>query len=387
MGFGVSFKLAPGVRVRASTRGVRASVGPRAARVHVGAGRTRVSTGAGPITVSAPLGAGRRRAPNPSASRSTPGSSRPRQPTVAQLQAQTRAAERAREVASVAAVDTALTTLHHLSFPDSTRQVVPVPPVPGVALVDAVRSELYRAAITGVPVWRRAARKGARVWAQHQALAQTQRRHTGQVVIAQLEQLHLDEQWRALNQHDPVVVIEAVDGAFADNASDSTCVDAGTDPLTGARYVTAVVTYWGIDLVPEHRPDVTPGGRPTLRRRTKTERNAIYASAIASTALATAKEALAVAVTATEARVLVVRAGGLGTFESVYAGTFRRDFLTQRDWRHLDPLEMAMSAGDAAMNRKGQTKEVMPLPVNDDSPLRGLLNAWSDCEGHDEAGR
>jgi hypothetical protein len=43
MGFGLSFKVAPGVRIRASSRGIRTSVGPRAARVHIGAGRTTLS--------------------------------------------------------------------------------------------------------------------------------------------------------------------------------------------------------------------------------------------------------------------------------------------------------------------------------------------------------
>ncbi|MFI2651773.1 DUF4236 domain-containing protein [Micromonospora fulviviridis] len=37
---GFSIRLAPGVRIRASSRGIRTSLGPRAARVHFGAGRT-----------------------------------------------------------------------------------------------------------------------------------------------------------------------------------------------------------------------------------------------------------------------------------------------------------------------------------------------------------
>src|SRR5690349_4095340 len=47
---GFSVKLAPGVRVRASSRGVRTSLGPRIARVHVGGGRTGFSTGVGPAS-------------------------------------------------------------------------------------------------------------------------------------------------------------------------------------------------------------------------------------------------------------------------------------------------------------------------------------------------
>ena len=48
---GFYFKIAPGVKIRATRRGLRPSVGPRAARVHFGAGGTGVSTGAGPVSL------------------------------------------------------------------------------------------------------------------------------------------------------------------------------------------------------------------------------------------------------------------------------------------------------------------------------------------------
>jgi hypothetical protein len=380
MGLSVGFKLAPGVRVRASSRGVRTSIGPRAARVHVGAGRTRISSGAGPITVSTAVGDGQRRPTarsSGSSSRTSAGPGRPRQPTVAQLQAQARAAERAQQIADLAAVEQSLTTLHLAAFPESSRHVLPVPPGPDTASVDALRRELYQGATAGVPVWKRALRKQAKTWAGQQAPTEAQRRHTGEVVAAQLEQWHLDQEWKSLQTHDPDTVIEAVDEAFADNASDSTCVDAGTDPDTGARYVTAVVSYGGIDMVPEHRPDTTPGGKPTLRKRTKTDRNALYAAALASTVLATAKEALAVAVAATHARVLVVRPDGAGGVEPVYAGTLSRELLADRQGRTLDPLDVVMSAENAQMVRKGSTREVVSLPVDADSSARAILSAWS----------
>jgi hypothetical protein len=381
MGLSVGFKIAPGVRVRASSRGVRTSIGPRAARVHVGAGRTRISSGAGPVTVSTAIG-GRRRATHPpssgfSARTSAAGSPRGRQPTVAQLQAQARAAERAQQVADIADVERSLTMLHLTDFPQSARQVLQVLPVPDPASVESVRRELYRDATAGVSVWKRALRKQAKAWAAHQAPGETQRRHTGRVITTQLEQWHNDQRWQALQAHDPHTVIEAVDDAFADNASDSTCVDAGSDPVTGARYVTAVITYGGLDLVPEHRPDTTPGGKPTLRKRTKTDRNALYATALASTVVATAKEALAVATAATEARVLVVRPDGAGSVEPVYAGSLRRDVLAGRDWRSVDPLALVMSADNAEMVRKGSTREVVPMSMSADSAAWDIVNAWS----------
>lgn len=61
MGFGFNVKLAPGVRVRASSKGLRTSVGPRAARVHVGGGRTAISSGVGPLIGSGTVGGKRRR--------------------------------------------------------------------------------------------------------------------------------------------------------------------------------------------------------------------------------------------------------------------------------------------------------------------------------------
>ncbi|WP_141841523.1 hypothetical protein [Humibacillus xanthopallidus] len=270
-----------------------------------------------------------------------------------------------------------MTTLHFATFPQSSRQVLPVPTGPDPASVQAVGRELYQSATAGVPVWKRALRKQAKTWAGQWAPIEALRRHTGKVIAAQLEQWHLDERWQALQTHEPETVIEAVDEAFADNASDSTCVDAGTDPDTGARYVTAVVSYGGIDMVPEHRPDTTPGGKPTLRKRTKTDRNALYATALASTVLATAKEALAVAVAATEARVLVVRPHGTETVEPVYAGMLRRELLADREGRSLDPLDVVMSAENAEMVRKGSTREVVSLPVDADSPARAILDAWS----------
>src|SRR5689334_1754194 len=82
MGFGI--RVAPGVRISASSRGVRAGIGPRAARVHVGSGRTGFSTGVGPVTYYT-SGSSRRRA-------------RGRAPSLAAYERQVRAAERQEEL-------------------------------------------------------------------------------------------------------------------------------------------------------------------------------------------------------------------------------------------------------------------------------------------------
>jgi hypothetical protein len=123
---------------------------------------------------------------------------------------------------------------------------------------------------------------------------------------------------------------------------------------------------------------VTPGGKPTLKKRTKTDRNALYARGIASTALATAKEALAVAPAATEARILVVRPASNSTagLEAVFAGTYSRTFLRGIDWPcHPDPLLVALEGDDVLYATKGVTREISPLTVGEDSSAAELLEA------------
>lgn len=58
---GFSLRVAPGIRIRASSRGLRTSIGPRAARLHFGAGRAGMSTGIGPVGYYTSIGGSPRR--------------------------------------------------------------------------------------------------------------------------------------------------------------------------------------------------------------------------------------------------------------------------------------------------------------------------------------
>ena len=380
MGFGVSIKLAPGVRVRASTRGVRASVGPRAARVHVGSGRTRVSSGVGPFTVSSGVGTTRASPRRTSASGSRSGGGQ--RVTLAQLERQARAAERAQQIADIVALERQLTGLHREDFTPAQREVLPLPAQPSPTDVATLRRELTRTALAGISWFHRAERRNAKAAVTAAATDLARRQHLAALIEAQRTQVDLDQAWDALRRHDPDTVIEAVDAAFADNASESTCVDAGHDDIAGGRYVTCVVLFGTADLIPDQRPALTPGGKPTLRKRTKTDRNALYTQALASTVLATAKEALAVAVAADQARILVVRRAPQGssltqTLEVVYLGTFHRDRLHAVDWAGVDPIDKLLSAEGCQLNLKGSTREVVSISTGDKDELHALLDTFS----------
>jgi hypothetical protein len=381
MGFGLSLKLAPGVRIRASTRGVRASVGPRAARVHVGSGRTRVSSGVGPFNVYS--GGGSRRSTSAGRrSTSTAGGGGGQRTTLAQLEQQARTAARDHQIAQVAALEQELTCLHLEQFPPAQHQVLPLPARATSAQVAALRRSMARTAVAGISWFHQGERRAAKEAASVCANDLARRQHLAALITTQLDQVDLDEDWSSLCRHDATTVIEAVDAAFADNASDSTCVDAGYDDIAGGRYVTCVVFFGSPEMVPQHRPDVTPGGKPTLRRRTKTDTNALYTLALASTVLATVKEALAVAPGATDARILVVRKDKAAATAAeylgvIYVGSFHREDLAHLDWTKVEPVQQVLTAQGAQLQRKGSTHEVIQLSVRDDKDLQNLLDDFA----------
>ena len=165
------------------------------------------------------------------------------------------------------------------------------------------------------------------------------------------------ERWRALIRHDPSEVIAAVDAALADNASLSACIDAGNAP-TG-KYVTLVVQYPGLEIA---KGVEQVGGK--VRPRAEAEMIDLYRRALASTVVATAKEALAWAPAAAEAYIVVLRydihgfrGKGPLLLDAIYAGALSRRVLDM-NWEDQDPYTMILAARAVCLNldRKGRFK-------------------------------
>lgn len=94
-----------------------------------------------------------------------------------------------------------------------------------------------------------------------------------------------------------------------------------------------------------------------LRPRTQEEKATFYKAAIASTVIATAKEAFAVAPAATQARVVVLRndkrilrSAKLG---AIYAATFERSAVMDRDWKSAEPGDLVYGAADVRIDDPG----------------------------------
>jgi hypothetical protein len=123
---------------------------------------------------------------------------------------------------------------------------------------------------------------------------------------------------------------------------------------------------------------LTIARRPTLKKRTKTDRNALYAAALGSTVLATVEEGFAVAPSVEEIRILVVCKNPqaptpLTYLSAIYAARFRREPLQRWTWPRVDPTEALLTAPDAMLRRKGTTQEIMPLDLSDEPDLAAVV--------------
>jgi hypothetical protein len=272
----------------------------------------------------------------------------------------------------VARTEQALVSLHHEQFRPAQHIVLPLPPLVDPGLIEQAMLTQH---LAGVSPLQRTRRRQIKEWAAGAARVEAARQDQVHRAGRDQEQAKIDGFWNALTAHEPGAVIAQLELAFEDNQSPAACMDVGQDPV---RYATALVMYGPPQMIPDQRPDVTPGGRPTLRKRSKADRNALYTAALGSTVLATVKEGLAVAPSVEEIRVLVVSNNPQALtpetyLSAIYAARFRREPLQRWQWPLVDPVEALLTAPDAMLRRKGATQEVMPLDLSDDPDLSALL--------------
>lgn len=351
-----SVRLAPGVRLSASSRGLRAHVGPRGARLHVGGGRTGVSTGVGPFTYYTSGSGSSRRAPRDAYSTgSTP--------------AQIARAEKEQQAALVAQRLDALHQLHRASFAPLERRSAELPVLPPFK---ALLREEEKKAMAGVRLFssgRREARDQARLAAELRARRLLRDAHDQRG----RSQAQLDETWQRILGNDEDEVLPWLHHAFADNEAPVAAV--GTE---GAD-VSIVVLVPDEDAVPDRLPTRTPSGNVSLRSATKTQRAEWYRQLVAGHVLVSVKETLAVAAGAESVTVVAVRqrAG----IEALIAGRLSREalqrspFASESAWTILET-----EAADLRFRTKGVTRSLQPLDLSSEPDLSALVAAVDEAE-------
>ena len=168
----------------------------------------------------------------------------------------------------------------------------------------------------------------------------------------------------------------ALERAFADNEAPAAAIDCEGD------HTTVVMQFVEPEaIVPERRPGRTPTGKRTLKKRKKTEINALYLEALGSNVLATVKEAFAVAPGTDVVQVMVVRTETqqryAGRLAAIYLGEFDRAGFSGASGAR-DPARSLKMATGAVLNLKGQATTVSPIDLFGREDLQRVLDAIDD---------
>lgn len=370
MRFGVTVKLASGLRLQADGRGIRAAFGPRAPRTDPGIGQPGCAADAGTTSYDTADDSEGAQEPSPFG---------PTRPTLAQLHSKERAPDKAERMQQVLDAERFLTTRHLVDFP-ANQPAIAEPPQP--LDTDRIEQAFRRQAMADVGWFNRAGRRAARELAHSAAVAVADEQYATAADEAERLQAAYYAHWKALTAHDRDTVVAAVDDALAGIAPESTCVDAGIDQGSG-RYVSCVVTFGHPDLVPDRVVAPALTGRPALKKRSRSDINDLYVTALASIVLATVREALAVATAAAEVRIVVVRPTPLtatapdDAIRLIYAGRFVRAKLDGLDWQTIDLESELLRADGAEFVRRGAARTVVPLDVDAHRRMAGVLRAFA----------
>jgi hypothetical protein len=356
---GFSFKVAPGVRIRASSRGIRTSVGPRAARVHIGAGRTGFSSGAGPVSFYTSVGGGRRGGRQ--------SGSRP--PSMASYQRQLAAALKAEEAQRLAAAFQEILNVHRTEFPPA---VAPVASAPSLPDARTVHRRHEREALAGIGLLQRAARVQAKERAARAAEAEVA--EAGQQAVQQQAEVQrqLDRRWRQLCANDPEVVLATLAEAFEDNEASAAAVT-----VDGAE-LALVVLAPPYEVVPERMPGRTQAGNLTLRKLPKGERSALYGLLVFGHLLVTMREAFAVAPGITAIRSVLLRHAGPDAYgrprlECVLAGRFLRSAFDGVRWHEADASRIVGDTATELLVNLRRGTELGPIKLSQELEIQKVI--------------
>jgi hypothetical protein len=352
---GVYFRIAPGLKLRASKSGLRVGVGPRAGRLWFGAGGTGASTGAGPVSFYRSLG-------RTSRGRTTTTS-------MAAYERQMRQTQQIEELKSLAERLQKMITVHQQAFPPAQP---PVAPSPEPVDRQAIEKRHRREALEGISILGWSARKQAKEGARNSAEQEIAEEEARRQRLREETQRALDESWRKLLDNDPETVLATLEDAFADNEAPATPVDC-----QGGR-VTTIMLLDGPDSIPERVPKLTSTGKPSSRKLNKTERNELYLGWMSSNLLATIREAFAVAPSIHAVTVVVLRREPMSPFGEerlsvIYAGTLPREQTNRIVWDQPEALDAIFHADNLLIETKGRTKELVPVNLESHPDLAEMV--------------
>ena len=178
-------------------------------------------------------------------------------------------------------------------------------------------------------------------------------------------QKQADDAWLALLQNDRDTISEALTRALRQSPAHGSIAGwQGVTPIVAVRMIP-------IDAVPTRKPQMTPAGKPSFRKRTKTELNRFYLETLSSLVLAAVRACFASAPRLSKLCVLLVGRDSRMDSEiaAYYMGTFERRQL-QTVGRQQTPngaTRALLEAESPSINIHGRTEEIGAVTLPDDS--------------------
>lgn len=182
------------------------------------------------------------------------------------------------------------------------------------------------------------------------------------------------DSWFALVACDTDVVLRRLADAFADNEAPASAVGVG------GLEVSLVVILPPISVVPERKPTFTRAGNLSLKKLTKTESADVYKQVVFGRMVATLREAFAAAPGLESGRIVALRpalnAHGNDQTEVMAAGRCSRKSLDSVTWDRVGAEQVFNDCfSEAILVRKGATRALQPIPIDEEPELRALLDA------------
>lgn len=188
------------------------------------------------------------------------------------------------------------------------------------------------------------------------------------------EQQELDQEWERLSDNDPETVnarLALEVGSWVQSRSGE-LIGLST---RGAETTLLISVKRPEELVPDQRADTTPTGRPTVKKRSQTDRNQLYLETVGSTVLGAVRCGFANAPSLSTLAVLALMDQGLHLGiapRPIYFGRFDRG---QGDLDSEDPGVALDYSRDALMNVGGRTDELRPIDLSDEPGVEMTLSS------------
>ena len=335
---GLGFRVGSGVKVYGGSRGLGVSVGK------------------GPLRYSTRIGGGSRR------------SSGPTRTSQAAYERQVRQAERAEEVQAVLDLDIALGATCQVHLYDFEPASKPILSGPEAVNRQQVKARLTAEALEGIGALKFAERRAAKKAAQERLDAEVTAEEVRRAEQTAETQRAWDGFWEQLQANDPDAVLPTLEQAFEDNEAPAAAVSCLEDRVN-------LVMRWSPidDVVSERKAAVTPTGKPTIKKRTKKEREELYLEAMCSHALVTAKEAFAVAPRIDRVGVAVVRtqtdpSRGDEIVEPILLALVTRQDFDGIRWENVNATAALLGSAEGRVGFRGKaaSKALYGLDLDED---------------------